>query len=310
MQPVASIVITSRGRRDDLRRALQSCRTQTGVTVETLVFDDASTDGSAGMVESEFPEVRCFRNQQQVGYITLRNQGFREAHGEFVFSIDDDAWFSDPDIVRSVVEEFQRFPETAAFALRYAEPNQSGEKVYMEPLANGAEVRNFVGCSHAIRREAALAVGGYRELLVHQGEERDLCVRLRQSGHAVRYLRTPHIVHEPSPSRDFRRWHYYGIRNTLLFDVLNVPLGALIPRLLVDAVFLFRHAAPRCGLAQTSLWLLRSFAACARYWPLRQPVSWQSYRLYRSLPSAGASPISEVNSSILPLSNVHGAAAT
>src|SRR5688572_9459310 len=117
--PIATIVITTRGRREELRRALQSCREQRGVKLEVLVYDDASTDGTAEMVCGEFPEVRLIRSDRQVGYIVLRNQGFQDAVTPFVFSIDDDAWFIDPETVATVIRQFDVYPKAAAFALQY-----------------------------------------------------------------------------------------------------------------------------------------------------------------------------------------------
>lgn len=62
-----SIVIVSWNTRDALARALSSIRAQAGVSVEVLVVDNASADGSAELVRSRFSEVRLFAQDRNRG---------------------------------------------------------------------------------------------------------------------------------------------------------------------------------------------------------------------------------------------------
>ncbi|MCC7334732.1 MAG: glycosyltransferase family 2 protein, partial [Pirellulaceae bacterium] len=94
----ASVIITSRNRCADVLRAVASCFAQQGTTLEVLVFDDASDDGTVDRVRQTFPNCRVFGNTERQGYIINRNRGFLEARGPVVFSLDDDAYFSDVDI--------------------------------------------------------------------------------------------------------------------------------------------------------------------------------------------------------------------
>ena len=94
----ASIVITTKNRKEELRQALLSCRTQSHVA-EVLVLDDASTDGTSEMLREEFPEVKVERTEESAGLIVQRNKGAKLAKGDVIFSLDDDAEFSHPDVV-------------------------------------------------------------------------------------------------------------------------------------------------------------------------------------------------------------------
>jgi GT2 family glycosyltransferase len=203
-----------------------------------------------------------------------------------VFSIDDDAWFSDPNIVQQAIEEFDVCPQVAAFALRYTEPECNE---FMDNLPHGESVRSYIGCSHAVRTRIALNLGGYREFFVHQGEERDLCLRIWAAGSEIRFLRTPPIVHEPSNKRNNDRWDAFGIRNTFLFEILNTPMRFLPLRLLSNLVLLSCHSIKRRGICLSVRWIWKGMIDCVGYWPKRDAVGKQSYIRYRKLPSAGPS---------------------
>jgi hypothetical protein len=287
MTPHATVVITTRNRKEDLQRAIQSCLEQ-DTDIEVLVFDDASTDGTSDMVQREFPNIRLLCSEQRVGYIALRNRGFEIANGEIVFSIDDDARFTDPSTVRQALQAFAEDATLGALALRYTEPNRTARQGYMPEVPSGTQLRNYIGCAHAIRVDAAKKMGGYREYLVHQGEERDMGIRMLQAGYCVRYLNSPPIIHDPSSIRDNSRMDYFGYRNTFLFDILNVPLPSLLYRLPLDTVLLLKHRLTFLDMPYRLTNTLRSLVACLWFVPLRAPVSRKTYGLYNSLPTHGA----------------------
>ncbi len=286
--PAASVVITTRNRCEELRIALRSCEQQTGVSLEVLVYDDASTDGTREMVESAFPSVRYFHSQRQTGYIGLRNRGFEDARGEFVFSIDDDARFTDPETVAMVVEQFRQWPAVGAFALQFSEPNRTARQGFMQEIDENSEIRNYIGCAHAVRRDVFLKLGGYSEYLFHQGEERDLCLRILDAGYEIRYLKTPPIIHNPSQKRDHSRIAYLGIRNTFLFDVVNVPFPTVLWRLPADVFLLLKHRISIGQFPRRTWYTIRALFACIRFVPQRNPVSKVTYSRYRNLPVHGA----------------------
>src|SRR5215831_17492941 len=122
----ASILIVTKDRKDQLRRAIRSAVLQTE-PVEIVVLDDGSTDGTSDMVESEFPQVRLNRTPISVGYVVQRNRGVLLCSSEIVFSIDDDAEFSTPRVVEQTLAEFSH-PRIAAIAIPYVEPHKSGQE--------------------------------------------------------------------------------------------------------------------------------------------------------------------------------------
>src|SRR6516162_535254 len=116
----ASVVITTKDRKDELRRAIKSAIWQTE-PIEILVLDDGSSDGTSDMVRSEFPHVRLDRAPTSLGYVAQRNRGAALCSGKVIFSMDDDAEFSTARVVEQALAGFNH-PRVAAIAIPYIEP--------------------------------------------------------------------------------------------------------------------------------------------------------------------------------------------
>src|SRR5262249_19733624 len=83
--PDVSVVVVSFETRDLLRRLLESLREVGGTrSSEVLVVDNASGDGTVGMLREEFPEVRVIANAENVGYSRAVNQAIRAASGRYL----------------------------------------------------------------------------------------------------------------------------------------------------------------------------------------------------------------------------------
>ena len=221
-----------------------------------------------------------------------RNRGFREATGKYVFSLDDDAYFTDPQTIAETVRVLKATKNVAAVGIPFVEPRR-GLGAHQQQLVAGTHLRGYIGCAHAIRRDVALLLGGYREFFFHQGEERDLSIRLLDAGFDIVYGRGRPIVHLYSPVRDQGRMNYYGVRNTLLFDWLNVPHPYLLPVLLRHSFALFRYKLRLANAPRRLGHIIGGLFACLRYWRHRRPVSRSTYRKYLSLPMHGPLFVSE-----------------
>jgi len=282
----ASIVITTRGRCTDLRRALLSCQRQINVSFEVLVYDDASEDETASIICTEFPTVRLFRSTSRRGYIALRNKGYRDARSDVIVSIDDDAEFSSCDTLRCIVEMFKLYPTAGAVAISFIEPSRCPLGAMTE-TPSGTRLRNFIGCAHAVCRQVFLEVGGYPELLVHQGEERDFCIRLLDAGKEIVYLNHSPIVHHASPIREVGRVNFYGYRNTILFPFMRFPIWAAIPRIATSSIQLLFYKFRFSRFPYAVGGILAGYFACIQNIGARRPVSSIAYANYRALPSHG-----------------------
>ena len=283
MQPAASIVIVTKNRKEELRSALSSAVTQSAQP-EVLVLDDGSTDGTEKMVCSEFPQVVLHRFEESKGYIIRRNEGARLARGNIIFSIDDDANFSTPQVVEQTLTEFEH-PDIGAVAIPYIEPRKGAQVWQRAPGKEKIWIADaFVGTAHALRRDLFLQLGGYREQLIHQGEESDYCIRMYGAGHVVRLGAAGLIYHHESPRRDYRRMDFYGCRNSILFAWQNVPMPYLPIHLLMTTLNCLRWSMNRPRLRGLTTGYLAFFRE------KRAPVSAEAYRRWRRLRKSGPAP--------------------
>lgn len=303
-QDLATVVITTKNRKDELRTAIRSALSQT-LPVKVLLIDDGSTDGTTEMVRAEFPQVRLERSAESLGYIAQRNRAARLATTAFVFSIDDDAEFASSHTIEQTLADFQH-PRVGAVAIPYIEPGKANMVLQRAPAREGTWVTDsYVGTAHAVRRELFLKLSGYRASLVHQGEEGDFCVRLLQAGWLVRLGRGNPIHHHESPRRDSSRMDFYGRRNDVLFAWHNVPTSYFPIHLLGTTLngLLF---GVRCGrFARMARGIAAGYVECWRARRERQPVSVSTYRLHRHLKKCGPMRLEDIEAQLPPLSSAH-----
>ncbi len=288
--PQVTVCIVTRNRKDDVLKAIESALAQNYPALEVRVYDNGSTDGTWESIQSTFPAVAVTREKENAGAAKQRNRCFRESAAKYIFSMDDDSYFTDPDTVGAAVAVIESHQDVAVLAMPFVEPAQRGMRTWTPPADPdnlGVPVRSFVACACLLRRDAVIAAKGYREFFEQWGEERDLSIRLMNRGFSILFARTPPLVHVGSMIRDRGKMEELGVRNTILFDWLNLPALVVVPRLFADAVRLFAHKLSLKNLAARAGYVMRGFLYAVRMSGNRSAVSRNTYRRYRILPGHG-----------------------
>ena len=278
--PLVTVMIATRNRVALLPRALASVFTQDYPRMEVLIVDDASSDGTSDYVRSNHPNVRLFRFEENHGLIAARNLMMLEAKGEYIVSLDDDAYFINPDAVSNVICRMQREPEVGVVTFRIRRPKAG------EPSGSREEhyTTVFGGGRHCVRKAAIDKVGLYREFFFHQAEESDLSLRLLDKGYRILFFPGAVVVHDESPiGRDVSRAPTYRIRNLLLSCWINEPFPWWVLRT--------GNAIVRCALMERRTGNLRhvfhgmcgAIREIPRAIALRCPVSSKTEWIYVAL---------------------------
>ncbi len=89
---------------------------------ETIVVDNASSDGSAEMVESDFPSVRLIRSPRNLGYAAGNNLAFAAASGDRLLTLNPDTEFFDDSLDRAL-RSLDDHPRHGALAARLIGPD-------------------------------------------------------------------------------------------------------------------------------------------------------------------------------------------
>ena len=289
----AAVVITTKNRVEDLRKAVASALAQT-VPPEVVVADDGSTDGTPDIIAEEFPQVRVCRSVKSVGYIVQRNRAAALVKAPIIFSIDDDAVFSTPRIIEQTLAEFDR-SQVGAVAIPFVDVNRSPEVKQRAPGIDRVFASySFIGTAHALRRELFLKLGGYREILVHQGEEGDYSTRMLDAGYITRCGLADPIHHFESPRRSWARMDYYGSRNRILYSWMNVPLPFFPVHLAVTSALAFAFSMERGRFAVRLKGILAGHALGLSGRSGRKAVTADAYRMSRELKGRGAVPLDEM----------------
>jgi glycosyltransferase involved in cell wall biosynthesis len=196
--PKFSIVMPAFDAAETVGAAIRSVQLQTVETLEILVVDDGSSDGTAEVVASlqrEDPRVRLFR-QARGGPAAARNEALRHARGELVTSLDADDLLL-PEYLSRMGAALELAPE-AAFAYtdawvlndatkRVRRSSAMSHRKPKHPPEDPTELlrlllpSNFIFVAATARRSALESVGGWRENLT-PAEDYDLWLRLLATG--------------------------------------------------------------------------------------------------------------------------------
>lgn len=203
--PAASVIVTSRERREALLATLEALASQTvpPSAYEVLVVDDGSTDGTFEAVEGLSPPygLRVFRHPEQRGVSAGRNTAIAHATGRVLILLSDDLLVP-PGFVAAhlralerhpgawIVGGFRQLPSLRGTPFgRYLDDLEEGFTRARQgaPLGDGLwELSWPTARNLSLPRADFLATGPFDERFRSTCEDQDLAIRARAMG--IRFL--------------------------------------------------------------------------------------------------------------------------
>lgn len=281
-----SVVLVNWNTRQILHDCLASIYRQTqGISFEVIVVDNASTDGSARMVQNSFANVRLIENSENKGFAAANNQAIRAAHGDFILLLNSDTVVLDNALFETL-EFARRHPEAGVvgccvlnadmtlqptcfmypsllnlfllttYLSRLFRRNRffGRERMTWWDRADERQVEVVTGCFMLIRRRVIESVGLLDEDYFMYGEETDYCYRARRAGWKILFTPAARIIHlGGASSKQVRPEMMLQLRGSILLFIrkhrsLPVYYAACV---LVTLFFFLR----------TPYWLIRGIIA-------------------------------------------------
>jgi len=212
---------------DELRRCLPALFEHAGhLSLETILVDNGSSDGTADAVRAEFPEVRVIALATNEG-LPARNHGLRAARGRFRMFIDSDALLT-PGALPTLVETLERDPRAGLVGPRLVYPDGSlqlsprrfpplllpilrrpplsrffedGPTIRRHLMADDDHSRRrraeyVLGACQVFREEAQLDAGEIDTGIWFGHDDADWCFSMREKGWDILYEPAATVVHD------------------------------------------------------------------------------------------------------------------
>lgn len=189
--PALSVALLSFNRRAALQRTLGELSkldaARLGGTLQIIVCDNASSDGSAEMVAREWPGVKLVRIPTNIGVAGF-NRAAEHATSDIILILDDDAW-PDPESLYSALQHLRNTPDLGGIMLHRRHPTTGNPEWPPDGLALSGLNTDWpdFGCANLVRRHCWQRVGGYEESYFLYRNDTDLALKLKAAGHDVAF---------------------------------------------------------------------------------------------------------------------------
>ncbi|WP_411879200.1 glycosyltransferase family 2 protein [Polaromonas sp. YR568] len=209
--PICSICIANYNGMEVIDDCLRSVVEQHGhLSLEILVHDDASNDGSADHIRRHYPQVKLIVSDSNVGFCIANNRMAAAAKGEYLLLLNNDAVLY-ADALISLTAEAKRLGQAAVLSLPQHDAkslNLVDRGCLLDPFFNPVpnldpmrtDVAMVIGACLWIPKGLWNELGGFPEWFGSVAEDMHLCCQARLAGYPVRVLASSGYRHHQGKS--------------------------------------------------------------------------------------------------------------
>lgn len=195
-RPTCSVCIANYNGEQLLVDCIESLMAQEcSVTIEIIVHDDASTDGSVALLRERYPQIELLTSEDNVGFCIANNRMVAHARGEYVLLLNNDAALY-PDAVATLLASALEQQPRGILTLPQYDWN-SGALVdrgclldpFYNPVPNldpaRSDVAYVIGACLWMPRTLWIDLGGFPDWMESIAEDIFLCCLTRLRGRPV-----------------------------------------------------------------------------------------------------------------------------
>jgi GT2 family glycosyltransferase len=208
------------------------------ISVEIIVVDNNSTDGSCELLQQKFPQVNLIQNKENTGFSKANNQGVKIAKGKYVLILNPDTIVAEDTLTKilnfaktkqnlgilgvklidgagNFLPESKRgipTPQVAFNKLFGISSKQTGKyyATHIDENETGV-VEILVGAFMLMKRSIYIEVKGFDEDYFMYGEDIDLSYKVLNKGYQNYYFSETEVVHYKGEStrKDVKYLRYF-----------------------------------------------------------------------------------------------------
>lgn len=198
-----------------------------GHSVQVIIIDNNSTDGSKAFIPARFPEVEYTWLPENLGFGKANNKALESATGEIIVFLNPDTLVPE-DFFSGTLQFFNEHPDAGGMGVRMVDGTGNylpeSKRAFPSPLASLFKLTGFsvlfpkspffaryylghlsanevqqvevlAGACMLVRREVLNKTGAFDPVFFMYGEDIDLSYRIHKAGWKNYYLPEPSIIH-------------------------------------------------------------------------------------------------------------------
>lgn len=260
--PLISIIIPTWNLKNDLVECIKSILESRYKPIKIIVVDNASIDGTAKFISTNYPEIKLIKNDQNLGFAAAVNQGIREGiqlKSDYFFILNNDTIIN-PETISNLLAIYLSNSNAGIVVpkvLFFENPNliySIGDKVVpIIPIPKRIGYKQFnkskyfklfeldyvTGCAMLISKDTIDKVGYFNEGYFMYYEDAEFCFRVKQKNlkiycdgntsilHKVA-LSSRHIQEKIIELRAKNRILFFNTHNHGMFGFLTIPFLCVI----------------------------------------------------------------------------------